>query len=169
MKLETNLMIRAVQVEDASRISAIYNHYIEHTVVTFEEEVITASEITKRIRKITADGLPWFVAEDRAGNILGYAYAAKWRDRFSYRFSVEVTVYLDPMYISKGLGTKLYQVLFDELKRKNIHSAIGGITLPNEGSVALHEKFGMAKVAHFNEVGLKFDRWLDVGYWQVTI
>lgn len=169
MKLETNLMIRAVQVEDANRISAIYNHYIEHTVVTFEEEVITASEIIKRIRKITADGLPWFVAEGRAGNILGYAYAAKWRDRFSYRFSVEVTVYLDPMYISKGLGTKLYQVLFDELKRKNIHSAIGGITLPNEGSVALHEKFGMTKVAHFNEVGLKFDRWLDVGYWQVTI
>ncbi|KGJ93695.1 GNAT family N-acetyltransferase [Colwellia psychrerythraea] len=169
MKLETNLMIRAVQVEDANRISAIYNHYIVHTVVTFEEEVITASEITKRIGKITADGLPWFVAEDRAGNILGYAYAAKWRDRFSYRFSVEVTVYLDPKYISKGLGTKLYQVLFDELKGKNIHSAIGGITLPNEGSVALHEKFGMIKVAHFNEVGWKFNRWLDVGYWQVTI
>lgn len=169
MKLEPSSMIREVQAQDASSISTIYNHYIENTVVTFEEEVITASEILKRITKVTDDDLPWFVAEDESGNILGYAYAAKWRDRFSYRFSVEVTVYLSPEQISKGLGTKLYQVLFDELKRKNIHSAIGGITLPNEGSVALHEKFGMLKVAHFKEVGLKFDRWLDVGYWQVTL
>ncbi len=169
MKLETNSMIREVQAQDACCISTIYNHYIEHTVVTFEEEVITASEILDRITKVTADELPWFVAEDESGNILGYAYAAKWRDRYSYRFSVEVTVYLSPEHISQGLGTKLYQVLFDELRRKNIHSAIGGITLPNEGSIALHEKFGMAKVAHFKEVGLKFDSWLDVGYWQVTI
>jgi len=162
-------MIREVQAQDASSISTIYNYYIENTVITFEEEVIAASEILKRITKITDDDLPWFVAEDELGNILGYAYAAKWRDRFSYRFSVEVTVYLSPEHISKGLGTKLYQVLLDELKRKKIHSAIGGITLPNEGSVALHEKFGMAKVAHFKEVGLKFDRWLDVGYWQVIL
>ena len=169
MKLEKNAMIRAVHAQDASSISAIYNHYIANTVVTFEEEVITASEILKRITKVTADDLPWFVAEDESGNILGYAYATKWRDRFSYRFSVEVTVYLSPEHTSKGLGTKLYQVLFDELKRKKIHCAIGGITLPNEASIALHEKFSMVKVAHFKEVGLKFDRWLDVGYWQATI
>ena len=169
MKLETNSMIREVQAQDASSISTIYNHYIENTVVTFEEETITAAEILKRITKISADDLPWFVAEDKSGNILGYAYAAKWRDRFSYRFSVEVTVYLSSEHIAKGLGTKLYQALFATLKRKKIHSAIGGITVPNQASVALHEKFGMEKVAHFKEVGLKFERWLDVGYWQVTL
>lgn len=118
MRLEPSSMIREVQAQDASSISTIYNYYIENTVITFEEEVIAASEILKRITKITDDDLPWFVAEDESGNILGYAYAAKWRDRFSYRFSVEVTVYLSPEHVSKGLGTKLYQVLFDELKRK---------------------------------------------------
>ena len=71
MKLETNAMIRAVHAQDASSISAIYNHYIENTVVTFEEEVVTASEIIKRITQITANDLPWFVAEDESGNILG--------------------------------------------------------------------------------------------------
>ena len=169
MKLEAKVMIRAVKEQDVSSICTIYNHFIENTVVTFEEKVVTASDILKRITKITADDLPWFVAEDESGNIMGYAYATKWRDRFSYRFSVEVTVYLSPEHTSKGLGTKLYQVLFEELKRIKIHSAIGGITIPNEASIALHEKFGMVKVAHFKEVGLKFDRWLDVGYWQVTL
>lgn len=162
-------MIRVVQEQDANSICNIYNEYIKNTVITFEEEVIAAADIIKRITQVTADDLPWFVAEDELGNVIGYAYAAKWRDRFSYRFSVEVTVYLSSVQLSKGLGTKLYQVLFDELRRKNIHSAIGGITLPNEASVALHEKFGMVKVAHFKEVGLKFDRWLDVGYWQATL
>jgi phosphinothricin acetyltransferase len=161
-------VIRLVQENDARSIIDIYNEYITNTVITFEEETITTDEITNRIAKITSDNLPWYVAEDDSGNVVGYAYAAKWRDRFSYRFSVEVTVYLSPTSTTKGLGTALYQVLFDELKRKKIHSAIGGITLPNPASVALHEKFSMTKVAHFSEVGLKFNRWLDVGYWQVT-
>lgn len=162
-------MIRPVTNEDASSISDIYNPYITDTVVTFEEEETTAADFKQRIAKVNAEGLPWFVAEDESGNIMGYAYATKWRDRFSYRFSVEVTAYLSTENISKGLGTKLYQALFDELKRKNIHSVIAGITIPNEASIALHEKFSMEKVAHFKEVGLKFNRWLDVGYWQGTL
>ncbi|MEI6893558.1 MAG: N-acetyltransferase family protein [Colwellia sp.] len=162
-------MIRAVQHQDASAICTIYNGYIANTVVTFEEDAITTEDIAKRITQISSAGLPWFVAEDNSGNILGYAYATKWHQRFSYRFSVEVTVYLSAQHTSKGLGTQLYQVLFDDLKEKKIHSVIGCITLPNVASIALHEKFSMEKVAHFKEVGLKFDRWLDVGYWQVTL
>lgn len=159
-------MIRLVEKKDASAICDIYNVYIANSVVTFEEELINESEVHKRIEKIDSEKLPWLVAEDDKGNILGYAYASKWHDRYSYRFSVEITAYLANHHMSKGLGTQLYNVLFEQLKRKNIHSVIGCITLPNEASVRLHEKFSMTKVAHFKEVGLKFERWLDVGYWQ---
>lgn len=162
-------MIRAVTSDDATSICNIYNPYITDTVVTFEEKEITAADIAKRIAKVESENLPWFVAEDERGNVVGYAYATQWRDRFSFRFSVEITAYLSTTHTSKGLGSQLYQALFTELKRKNIHSAIAGITLPNEASVALHEKFAMEKVAHFTEVGLKFNRWLDVGYWQKTL
>lgn len=162
-------MIRDVTLEDAQAICDIYNYYISDTVITFEELVINSAEIAKRIRAVQQANLPWFVFESSSGEILGYAYATKWRERFSYRFSVEITVYLCPKQAGKGLGTQLYKALFASLKSKDIHSVIGGITLPNEASVAIHEKFGMSKVAHFKEVGYKFDQWLDVGYWQGTL
>ena len=86
-----------------------------------------------------------------------------------YRFSVEVTVYVAPGHAGRGIGSTLYGELFPMLKTLGIRAVIGGIALPNEASVALHEKFGMRKVAHFGEVGFKFDRWIDVGYWQRTL
>ena len=162
-------MIRVVRAEDAKAICDIYNYYISDTVITFEEKTITPADMLTRIEAVQASDLPWFVIEDKNSQVVGYAYAARWRERFSYRFSVEVTAYLSKDHGGKGLGTELYQSLFNTLRGKGIHSVIGGITLPNDASVALHEKFSMAKVAHFTEVGLKFDRWLDVGYWQATL
>ncbi|TYK66889.1 GNAT family N-acetyltransferase [Colwellia echini] len=163
------MYIRAVKKEDVDAICTIYNNYIANTVVTFEEQQITSAEMLKRIEKITADQLPWLIAEDDSGQLIGYAYASKWHDRYSYRFAVEVTIYLSSTATGKGVGTKLYQKLFNELKLKNIHTIIGCITLPNAASVNLHEKLGMVKVAHFKEVGWKFEHWLDVGYWQVIL
>lgn len=159
-------MIRSAVTEDAISIAKIYNHFISETIVTFETEFITPENILNRISHIQSDNLPWLVAEDVTGEVIGYAYATKWRERFAYRFSVEVTVYLLPTSSGNGIGTKLYEALFSELELRSIHSIIAGITLPNEASVALHEKFGLKKVAHFKEVGFKFDKWLDVGYWQ---
>jgi L-amino acid N-acyltransferase YncA len=161
-------MIRAATESDAEAIAGIYNHYIKNTVVTFEEQPVSKSDFIERISKITGEGFPWLVAEEN-GTVIGYAYATKWKERSAYRYSVETTVYLSPSAVSKGWGTKLYQALFEILRQKSIHVAIGGITLPNPASVALHEKFGMKQVAHFKEVGYKFDRWLDVGYWQVEL
>ncbi len=86
-----------------------------------------------------------------------------------YRHSVETTVYISQSSIAKGWGTKLYSALLTELKERRIHVAIGGITLPNPKSIALHEKLGMEKVAHFRAVGYKFETWLDVGYWQLQL
>jgi len=160
--------LRAATTDDAAAIAAIYNHYVAETVVTFEEVPVAAAEIAGRIESVQAAGFPWLVAEE-AGRVVGYAYATKWRERSAYRFSAEVTVYLAPTDTGRGLGSQLYAELFPMLEACGLHALMGGITLPNEASVALHEKFGMRKVAHFDEVGFKFDRWLAVGYWQRTL
>lgn len=164
-------MIRPLDVNDANDLEAvarIYNHYIINTAITFEELPIDADIIRTRVEKVTAAGLPWLIAEQN-GEVIGYAYAAPWRERSAYRFSVEVSAYLDKDQTGNGWGTRLFEELFARLRQRSIHVAIGGITLPNAASVALHEKFGMKKVAHYPEVGYKFERWLDVGYWQVIL
>ena len=158
-------MIRPANTSDAETISGIYNYYIANTIVTFEEDAVTSHDMCERIREITAEGLPWLVAVDH-GEILGYAYASKWKGRCAYRYSVEITVYLAQEATSQGWGARLYEALLSALEEKNMHSVIGGIALPNPASVSLHEKFGLQKVAHFEEVGFKFNRWIDVGYWQ---
>ena len=157
--------IRIATTADADRIAEIYNHYIANTVVTFEEEPVAGDEMRRRMDDVFAAALPWLIAES-GGHLVGYAYATKWKARSAYRFSVETTVYLADGLGKRGLGSRLYDELFRILKEKGIHAAIGGIALPNDASVALHEKFGMRKVAHFDEVGFKFGKWVDVGYWE---
>ncbi len=161
-------MIRHATNTDAETIANIYNYYIQNTVTTFEESPLSARDIIGRMEKVKRLGLPWLVAE-KESKVIGYAYATKWNERGAYRNTVETTVYLSNAWFSKGWGTKLYEALFTELRHISIHVVIGGVTLPNPASIALHEKFGMEKVAHFKEVGYKFGKWLDVGYWQVQI
>lgn len=164
-RTDEDATIRAATTADAEAIAEIYNHYITNTVVTFEEERVTPSEIARRMQVIFAASLPWQVAEV-GGQVGGYAYASRWHGRSAYRFSTEITVYLAPARVRQGLGSKLYGRLFSILRERGIHTVIGGIALPNAASVALHEKLGLEKVAVFKEVGFKFDRWIDVGYWQ---
>lgn len=136
------------------------------SVITFEETPIDGEEIASRIVELKEQNIPWYIAEDAEHNLMGYAYASKWKGRCAYRRSVEVTIYLSPAHVGKGLGSRLYASLFETLASLGYHTAIGGISLPNPSSIKLHEKFGMEKTAHFKEVGFKFDRWVDVGYWQ---
>jgi phosphinothricin acetyltransferase len=160
--------VRAATAADAAPMARIYNHYVSNTIVTFEETPVAAAEMAARLAEVDGHELPWLVAEDTAG-VRGYAYAGRWKNRCAYRHSVEVTVYLDPGALGRGLGTQLYAALFRALRQCEVHFAVGGIALPNDASVALHEKFGMRKVAHFSEVGYKFGRWIDVGYWQLLL
>lgn len=160
--------IRAAAPSDTAAIAEIYNHYVTQTVVTFEEVPVAAAEIARRIEEVQSASLPWLVAEAER-HVVGYAYATPWKARTGYRFSAEITVYLAPGHGRRGLGSQLYDQLFPLLQARRIHAVMGGIALPNEASVALHEKFGLRKVAHFKEVGFKFDRWIDVGYWQRTL
>ena len=161
-------MIRPATTADAEALVNIYNHYITDTVITFEETTLTAADFTARIQKVLEGGYPYFVAEEE-GRILGYSYASQFRARVSYRYTVESTVYLDHTLTGRGTGTQLYAALIEELKMRGYHLALGGITLPNPASVALHEKMGFSKVAHFHEVGFKFDQWLDVGFWELKL
>ncbi|OFA05402.1 arsinothricin resistance N-acetyltransferase ArsN1 family B [Duganella phyllosphaerae] len=160
--------LRDAVAADAQSVADIYNHYILGTTITFEELAVTHADMAGRIAGLQAAGLPWLVAE-HDGVVVGYAYATKWRVRPAYRFSVESTVYLAPEFAGQGVGTALYSSLLQRLIDDGYHLVIGGIALPNPGSVALHEKLGFEKVGEFKQVGFKLDRWIDVGYWQKTL
>ncbi|WP_211454514.1 arsinothricin resistance N-acetyltransferase ArsN1 family B [Collimonas antrihumi] len=157
-------IIRPATIADAAAICDIYNPYILDTVISFETEPVTPEQMSHRILDITSQ-FPWLVCVED-GKILGYAYATKWRARAAYQHAVESSVYLSPAAAGKGFGSALYRALIAELKKLPVHVVIGGIALPNAASVALHEKMGYEKVAHFAQVGKKFERWIDVGYWQ---
>ncbi|MFM9944876.1 MAG: arsinothricin resistance N-acetyltransferase ArsN1 family B [Bacteroidia bacterium] len=160
-------MIRNAEPKDAKAICDIYNYYVLNTIVTFEEDMVQAEDMAERIKTVL-EKYTWLVFENE-GEIVGYAYAGEWKSRCSYRFSVESSVYLKHGLSGQGIGSKLYSALFKALEKTDIHAIIGGISLPNEGSIALHEKFGFEKVAQFKEVGFKFDKWIDVGYWEKII
>lgn len=157
--------IRPATVDDGSAVAGIYNHYVAHTVVTFEEEPVSAPAMAGRIAETLEAGLPFLVAEVD-GVVDAFAYASAWKGRCAYRFSKEVTVYVRAGASGRGLGSALYDVLIPHMTAKGEHALLGGIALPNDASIALHEKFGFTKVAHFREVGWKHGRWVDVGYWQ---
>lgn len=112
--------------------------------------------------------LPWLVLEE-GNTITGYAYSGLWRTRSAYRHTVETTVYLAPDAVGGGRGTLLYTTLLGLLREQGLHTAMGVIALPNDASVALHEKLGFHRAGLFSEVGRKFDRWVDVGYWQLVL
>lgn len=177
--------VRPARTDDAAAMTVIYNAYIRDSVATFEVVPIDAEEMERRMSRLWERGLPWLVAEDNdvaseAGTesaVLGYAYAGPLRDRAAYDHTLETTVYVHSDARGRGVGTGLYGALFTALEDLDpeqsihapVHALLGVLALPNEASVALHERFGMTKVAHLPAVGRKFDRWIDVGYWQRTL
>jgi L-amino acid N-acyltransferase YncA len=158
--------IRAATELDAATLADIYNPYIIETIITFEEAAISPSDMAARVAEAHAVGLPFLLAHARSVPV-GFAYASKWKGRCAYRHTVETTVYVGRDHWRCGVGTALYTKLLDLLQGAGFHAAIGGIALPNEASIALHERLGFTKVAQFREVGFKFNRWIDVGYWQL--
>ena len=115
-----------------------------------------------------SDGLyPWLVAtEGQGGALLGYAYAAVFRDRPAYRYTIETTVYLPTGTQGRGNGRQLYDALIDTVRAQGFTHAIGVIALPNDHSIRLHESVGFKRTGVLREAGYKDGRWIDVGYWQ---
>jgi L-amino acid N-acyltransferase YncA len=164
----SNESIRSATPQDAQQIAEIYNHFVLTSTITFEEEPVSAAEMGHRVGETQAASLPWLVAT-RGALITGFAYAQNWKVRAAYRFSREVTVYVREGLGRSGIGSRLYAQLFAALKAGGAHAVIGGVALPNDASLRLHQKFGFKKVAHFEQVGFKFNRWIDVTYWQMTL
>lgn len=160
--------IRQATECDAAELANIYNYYILNSCITFETDEITAQDMAQRISDGDSDSLPWLVAET-AGDILGYAYASKWKGRCAYRYAVEATIYLSDRHTGCGIGSLLYPALIDAIRACSMHTVIAGIALPNDSSIRLHERLGFKKVGHFEQVGFKHDQWIDVGYWQLSL
>lgn len=158
------MTIRAAESADAAALCEIYNPHVTGTIVTFEERPVSVDEMAARIRE-TTERWPWLVIE-REGEVAAYAYATAWRPRSAYRFSVETTIYVGERHQRRGVGAAVYRELLARLQGMKLHSAVGTIALPNDGSVALHERLGFEKAGELKEIGFKLGRWIDVGYWQ---
>lgn len=151
-----------MRASDAAAIAAIYRPYVERSHFTFEEAAPDADQMAARMANPIH---PWLAAEveDR---VVGYASSSAVRDRAAYRWSVETGIYLAPEAQGRGLGWQLLAAQLDLLKRQGFVTAIAGIAVPNDASVALHEKLGFTLAGIERGVGFKLGRWIDVGRWQ---
>ena len=158
---------RAESARDAGAIASIYAPFVNDTVISFEDVAPAAPEMAERIERLTRTHA-WVVAEDGDG-ILGYAYGCPHRERAAYRWTTEVTVYVDPGHQRRGAGRALYQSLFVRLADRGYRVALAVIALPNEPSVGFHEACGFELVGVYRRIGFKLGRWWDVGWWQLDL
>jgi phosphinothricin acetyltransferase len=159
--------IRLATESDAEPMLAIYAPVVRDTAISFELEPPDANEFRSRIARVMQLA-PWLVYEVD-GAVAGYAYATRFRARPAYRFTAETTVYVHAAHRGRGVGRALYTVLLDALRLQGFRRAVGGIALPNDASVALHENAGFRPVGVFTRVGFKFGRWHDVGFWDMEL
>lgn len=159
--------IRLAAPADAAGILAIYAPYIENSSFTFETDTPSEEAFSERIVTYLQQW-PWLVCEIN-GKIAGYAYGAKYRERTAYQWCVESSVYIHDDYQNSGVGKVLYTALFAILKRQGYRNVYAVINLPNDKSVAFHEKMGFTHFATFEKVGYKLGRWKNVGWWQLVL
>jgi phosphinothricin acetyltransferase len=152
---------------DADMVARIYRPAVTSTIATFEEVPPDAAEMARRMRAVLAR-TPWLVAE-AAGAVVGYAYAAPHRERPGYRWSVDVSVYVDPAHRGHGVGRTLYDDLIERLRAQGYVNAYAGVALPNPASVALHEAIGMRRIGAYERVGWKFGAWVDVAWYGMRL
>jgi phosphinothricin acetyltransferase len=153
--------VRFARPDDYPEMLRIYGYYVENTAITFDYDVPDLGGFAEKINKISAQ-YPCLVYETAGGNIAGYTYASKFREKTAYQWSVESTIYLNPEYTGQGIGKELYARLFELLTKMRIQIVIGGITIPNDSSIGLHKYFGFEQTAIFRSIGYKFDQWHDI-------
>lgn len=154
--------IRLATLDDAEAVAALYAPYVRETAISFETEAPGVEEMRRRIRGVL-EAYPWLVCEG-GGEVAGYAYASKHAERAAYRWSVDVTVYVDPRAHRLGAGRGLYTSLLELLRLQGYYMAYAGITLPNDGSIGLHTAMGFRPVALYENVGFKDGTWHAVAY-----
>jgi L-amino acid N-acyltransferase YncA len=159
--------IRLATPADAKGILDIYAPYIENTSFTFETETPSVQAFADRIQSYLHQW-PWLVCEIN-GRIAGYAYASRYRERTAYQWCVECSVYIHDDFLKAGIATALYTALLEILKTQGFYTVYAVINLPNDRSVAFHEKMGFEYFASYKNVGYKLGKWKTVGWWQLVL
>ncbi|MGW2826222.1 N-acetyltransferase family protein [Streptomyces sp. NPDC001443] len=168
----TEVQVRPGIESDLEALTALYNHYVRETPITFDTAVFTPEERRPWLLShpedgphrlmVATSGAPKGISQE----ILGYATSSPYRAKAAYSTSVEVTVYVAPGAGGRGVGTLLYEALFEALAGEDLHRAYAGIAQPNEASVRLHGRFGFRHVGTYREVGRKFGRYWDVAWYE---
>jgi L-amino acid N-acyltransferase YncA len=164
---EAGSRIRDASDRDAEACAAIYAPYVTDTAITFEAEPPSAADMAERMA-VAARGHAWLVLEDE-GRVVGYAYGRQFNPRAAYRWSCEVSIYLERGRRRTGAGRALYEALFARLVERGYRTAVAGMTLPNEASVGLHRAMGFEQVGVLSRVGWKHGAWHDVAWVQRTL
>ena len=165
--IHARIRVRPASEEDLCAINDVYNHYVRESHCTFDVQPLTLDERQEWFgHHARAGAHRVFVAEDEGRRVIGFASSSRLRPKPGYLTSIEVSVYLAPDATGKGAGSRLYETLFTALEGEDVHRAYAGIALPNPESIALHEKFGFKRVAHFSEQGRKFGRYWDVAWFE---
>jgi len=159
--------IRLAREADAGAMLAIYGPLVRETIISFEGRPPALPTFQQRIVE-TLEHHPWLVCE-RAGEVLGYAYAGRHRSREAYQWSVDTSVYVHARHRGRGIGKALYTSLLAALTVQGYYNAYAGIALPNAASVALHETLGYRPIGVYTAVGYKFGAWHDVGWWHYAL
>lgn len=162
-----NTTIRTATVSDAASLLDIYSPYVRDTAITFEYDIPTVSEFAQRIEN-TLVRYPYFVAV-HADQIIGYAYASRYRLRPAYDWAAETTIYIHPQSQDRGVGTALYRELEGALKRQNIQNMYACISYPNPASISFHERMGFRHVGRFSKCGYKLGAWYDIVWMEKLI
>jgi phosphinothricin acetyltransferase len=158
--------VRPARAADLLRLTEIYNHYILTTAITFDIDLVTVDERRAWFDQFSTGGRHRLFVAEQGGVVRGYAGSHQFRTKKAYDPTVETTVYCAPEATGRGLGTLLYRAIFDALGGEDIHLAVAGITLPNDASIALHERFGFTSAGVMRQVGRKFDRYWDVAWYE---
>lgn len=160
-------LVRSATPDDLPALTAIYNHYVEHTTITFDLRPFEPHERRGWFEDHSTSGRHrLLVAADRDGGCLGYATTSRWRPKAAYDTTVEASVYCAPAAVGRGVGSALYRALFEAIAGEDVHRIVAGISLPNPASIRLHERFGFQAVGVFHNVGRKFDRYWDVAWFE---
>lgn len=154
--------IRVAELSDIPALVDLYNYYVATTAITFDIEPVTITSRTEWLRHYAPTGRHRLLVAYDGPTLLGYASTSPFAVKAAYETSVEVTVYTAPDQTRRGIGTSLYEALFASVADEDLHRAYAGITLPNEASIALHQRFGFTDVGVYREVGRKFGRYHDV-------
>lgn len=159
-------LVRPATVADLPAVAAIYTHYVLKTTVTFATSVRSPSQWRARFDEKVTHGRHTMLVAERAGAVAGYVETSRFRPQDSYDTAIETSIYVAPDQAGHGVGSALYHDLFARLEQSDLHRAFAVIALPNDASVAIHERFGFVHRGTLTEAGRKFGRWLDVAYFE---